>query len=295
MKPFEFIACATVEEACAALDAEPGGARILAGGTDLLLELRRPDAPAPRVIVDIGRIGALAGIAATNGRVTVGPLTTHAELSRSEPIRRQAAFLAEAAGSVGSPQIRNRGTIGGNIMNAATCADTVPPLVALGARLTLRSSRGSRDVDIADFFEKPYRTRARPDEVLVSIAFAPLPEGARSAFVKLGRRNALSIARLSVAAALVEDGRGVITDARLVPGAALPVWKRMAEAEAMLVGEMPSVSLFAAAGRRVSDLMIGATGRRWSTEYKEPVLAVLARRALEACAGSGQPLAAGAR
>jgi CO/xanthine dehydrogenase FAD-binding subunit len=283
MKPFDYIRCATIEEACAALDAHPGGARVLAGGTDLLLELRRPGAASPRAVVDITRIGGLDGIGSRDGTVRIGALTTHSELSRSDLLQRQAGFLAAAAGAVGSPQIRNRGTVGGNIMNAATCADTVPPLVALGARLTLSSSQGSRDVDIADFFEKPYKTRARADEVLVAIAFSPLPPPARSAFVKLGRRNALAIARLSVAAMLARDPRGVITEARLVPGAALPVWKRVTEAEAMLVGERPSEALFAAVGRRVSDVMVGMTGRRWSTEYKEPVLAVLVRRALQAC------------
>jgi len=159
----------------------------------------------------------------------------------------------------------------------------VPPLVALGARLTLRSSRGERELDIAGFFEKPYRTRARPDELLVSIAFDPLPPTARSAFVKLGRRNALAVSRLSVAAAVARDAAGVVTEARIVPGAALPVWRRVGEAEAMLFGRKPSEALLAAVGRTVSDVMIGATGRRWSTEYKAPVLAVLVRRALEAC------------
>jgi CO/xanthine dehydrogenase FAD-binding subunit len=295
MKPFDYIGCTTIEQAVAALAAGHDDARVLAGGTDLLLELRRPGAQPPGAIVDIGRIGALRGIASSNGEVTVGPLTTHAELARSEEIVRHAGLLSEAASMVGSPQIRNRGTVGGNIMNAATCADTVPPLVALGAVMTLRSARGSRRLDIAEFFEKPYRTRARADELLVSIAFAPLSPAARSAFVKLGRRNALAIARLSVAAALVQDERGVIREARIVPGAALPVWKRVTEAESMLIGRPPSAALFEAAGRKVADVMIGLTGRRWSTEYKEPVLAVLARRALEACAGAGSPAAAGAR
>jgi CO/xanthine dehydrogenase FAD-binding subunit len=291
MKPFDYVRCTRIEVACAALAGSDGSARVLAGGTDLLLELRCPGAVAPRTLVDISRIADLNGIAARDGTVTVGPLTTHAELRRSELLRRAAGLLAAASGAVGSPQIRNRGTVGGNVMNAATCADTVPPLVALGARLTLQSSRGRREIPIAAFFERPYRTRARADEVLVSIAFAPLCAAARSAFVKLGRRNAVSIARLSVAAVLALDPRGLIAEARIVPGAALPVWRRIPEAEDMLVGERPSEALFAAAGRRATEVMIAAAGRRWSTEYKEPVLAVLVRRALEACARP-EPVAA---
>jgi CO/xanthine dehydrogenase FAD-binding subunit len=288
MKPFDYIRCDSLEGACAALEARAGGARILAGGTDLLLELRRVGAPSPGSVVDISRVESLRGIAHAGGEIRIGALTTHAELSQSAGIQSQAGFLAEASGAIGSPQIRNRGTIGGNIMNAAACADTVPPLVALGARLVLCSSRAERSLGIGGFFEKPYTTVAREDEVLTSIRFPVVSPGARTAFVKLGRRNALSIARLSVAALLVRDSRGVMTDARIVPGAALPVWMRIPEAEAMLLGETPGASLFDAAGRTVAEAMVRLAGRRWSTEYKEPVLAVLVRRALETCCREGE-------
>ena len=168
-------------------------------------------------------------------------------------------------------------------MNAATCADTVPPLIALGATVTLRSTKGSRQMNLTDLFIKPYHTRARADEVLTAIQFAKLPPRTRSTFIKLGRRNAVSISRLSVAAILQGDEEGRITDARIVPGAAFPTWQRVSEAEQMLIGKKPSAALFAAAGKKVSEVMIANTDRRWSTEYKEPVVAVLVRRALEAC------------
>ncbi len=287
MKPFEYIGCESVEAACTALETYAGKARILAGGTDLLLELRRPGTPSPEAIVDISRVTPLRGISFHEGEIRIGPLTTHTELSRSAVLRSQAGFLAIAAGAVGSPQIRNRGTIGGNIMNAATCADTVPPLVALGARLTLRSVQGERVVDINGFFEKPYKALAQENELLTLIRFPPVPVNARTAFVKLGRRNALSIARLSVAAMVARNSQGIITEARIVPGAALPVWKRITEAEVLLIGAKPSALLFAAAGRKASEAMVDITGRRWSTEYKEPVLAVLVRRALEICSPEG--------
>lgn len=283
MKPFSYLACESVEEACEALEAYPGEARVVAGGTDLLIELRRPGARWPRALVDVSRVGAMGGIAERGGEIRVGALTTHAALADSPAVRQAAGLLAQAAAAVGSPQIRHRGTVGGNVMNAATCADTVPALVALGARLTLQAAHGRRTLEISGFFEKPYKTVARPDEVLTEIVFAGLPAGARSAFVKLGRRNALSIARLSVAAVVAGDAGGVIREARIVPGAALPVWRRVTGAESLLVGRRPSPELFAAAGRRVAEETVAETGRRWSTEYKEPVLAVLVRRALEAC------------
>ena len=284
MSGFDYISCRSVDEACEALLQE--GAQVIAGGTDLLIGLRRPDARTPRLVVDVSRIKALREIRADHGRITLGAAVTHAEIASSDLLRSAAPLLASAASNVGSPQIRNRGTVGGNIMNAAACADTIPPLIALGAVAILASGAGTRALPLAELFEGPYRTRARRGEVLTAVEFPPLPPGSGCAFVKLGRRNALSIARLSVAAVLVPDHQGSIAGARIVPGAAVPVWQRFPEAEGVLVGRKPTVELFAEAGKRAAAEMVGVTGRRWSTEYKEPVLAVLVRRALEAASTS---------
>lgn len=284
MKPFEYLSVETIAEACSRLADHGPDASILAGGTDLLIEGRRPSSKPPKIVLDTSSVGELGGISEADGAISIGPLTTHSQLLGSDLVQQFAPLLASAAAAIGSPQIRNRGTVGGNIMNAATCADTVPPLVALGARVTLQSRSGAREMTLDDLFIKPYQTKANPAELLTAIRFQKLPPNARTAFIKLGRRNALSIARLSVAA-IIDLGRdGRITEARIVPGAAFPTWRRVTGAEQMLVGEKPAEKLFAAAGRKVSEEMIRETGRRWSTEYKEPVLAVLVRRALEACA-----------
>ena len=284
MKSVAYVSVATIAEACSLLAEHGADASILAGGTDLLIELRRPSAKRPKLIVDISRVAELGGIVERDGHLVIGPLVTHAQLQRSDLVRRSAPLLASAAAAIGAPQIRNRGTIGGNIMNAAACADTVPPLIALGATVTLQSHAGSRELNLGGLFLRPYQTKANPDELLTAIRFPTLPPTARSAFIKLGRRNALSIARLSVAVILEIGDDGSIAGARIVPGAAFPTWRRVTAAEQMLVGEKPAAGLFAAAGRKVSEEMIKETGRRWSTEYKEPVLAVLVRRALEQCA-----------
>ena len=170
-------------------------------------------------------------------------------------------------------------------MNAAACADTVPPLMALDATVKLQSLEGERIVPMVDFFVKPYQTVAAKNEILAEIRFPKLFSPVKSAFIKLGRRNALAISRLSVATILQKSDSGVIQEARIVPGAAFPKWQRMAEAEKILIGKKPSKELFTEAGYKVSEVMISFTGRRWSTEYKEPVIAVLVRRALEACQG----------
>lgn len=292
MKQFEYIRAESLEAACALLATNGTDAAILAGGTDLLIEWRRTNTKSPRIVIDISALTEMRQIVDDGDFVVVNPLATHTSIMRSGLIRVSAPLLASAAANIGSPQIRNRGTIGGNIMNAATCADTVPPLAALGATVTLQSSSGVRSVGLDQFFVKPYQTVARPDEVLTSIRFRKIAGGMRSAFIKLGRRNALAISRLSVAAMLRCDDDGRVVEARIVPGAALPVWKRVTEAENLLIGEKPSMRLFAAAGLKTSEVMIGHTGRRWSTEYKEPVLAVLVKRALAHCAGL-DPLAGG--
>jgi xanthine dehydrogenase iron-sulfur cluster and FAD-binding subunit A len=282
-KTFDYKSVRSVEEACALLAEYGSDARLLAGGTDLLVEFRRPQTKIPKLLIDISRVAELRGIVGSENSVAVGPLTTHEQLVRSGVLAEAAPLLASAAITVGSPQIRNLGTIGGNVMNAAACADTVPPLIALGATVVLQSSSGTRSVPLKELFLKPYETVARPNEFLIRIEFPKLLPGVRSAFIKLGRRNALSISRLSVAAIIQQGSDGRIIDARIVPGAAFPTWLRVGKAEQMLLGEIPSKSLFAAVGKRVSEMMIECTGRRWSTEYKEPVLAILVRRALEQC------------
>ena len=295
MRPFEYIAVETVAEACDVLAEHAAVTRVLAGGTDVLIELRRGSGKAPAIVLDIARVTALSGITESNGSITVGPLTTHADLMRSELVRKFAPLLSAAAAAIGSPQIRARGTIGGNVMNAAACADTVPALLALGTTVTLQSRLGSRELQLADLFVKPYQTKAAPGELLVAIRFPKLSPAARSAFIKLGRRNALAISRLSVAAILELGRDGSITEARIVPGAVFPTWQRVKAAEQMLIGQRPSGQVFAAAGHKVSEEMIKAAGRRWSTEYKEPVTAVLVRRALEQCvAGAESGVAPGA-
>jgi CO/xanthine dehydrogenase FAD-binding subunit len=283
MTTFEYIRAASVGEACSLMENLGNKAKIIAGGTDLLVEARDRGLHGATTVVDISRLDSLKGIEEKKGTVIVRPLTTHTELARSKILLASAPLLAIAASTIGSPQIRNRGTVGGNIMNAATCADTVPPLIALGAHVLLRSASGKRSLELRSLFSAPYRTRAHPTEILVEIRFPKLQRNARSAFIKLGRRNAVSIARLSVAVILAQRKDGEITDARIVPGAAFARWRRVPEAERMLIGNKPSQHLFAEAGRHVADAMTASVGKRWSSEYKVPVLAVLVRRALEQC------------
>jgi CO/xanthine dehydrogenase FAD-binding subunit len=222
----------------------------------------------------------MRGITESADAIRIGAAVTFAEAAASPLLRAAAPLLVEACLSVGSPQIRNAGTLGGNIANAAACADSLPALVALDATATIAGVDGERVVPAAALTLAPHRPALSPGELIVSFAFPKLPPGAGSAFVKLGRRNAQAIARLSLAAIGRVDPDGRIDFVRLAPGAALPVAARLTSVETALLGHAPSGPLFAAAGAQAAEAMIAVTGRRWSTEYKEVAIQGLVAQAL---------------
>lgn len=272
----------SVSEASKFLREHKEDARIVAGGTDVMVQLRRGggEGKGPRWFVDVTQIPGLAYIRADGDVIRIGALTTHAEIARSPLIRERAPLLAEACASIGSPQIRARGTIGGNIMNASPAADSIPALVALLAGVRLVGHEGVRDAAISDMFDGPYKTTAEPGEMLVEVYFDAPATGCRSAFVKLGRREALAIARLSVAVVIEQDSTGRVSRASVAPGACLPMPSRVSSAESMLVGKVPDEAVVASAAHEVAEEMVRRTGVRWSTEYKKPVVEALTRRAI---------------
>lgn len=257
-------------------------ARILAGGTDLLVQLREgmdrwQDL---RLLVDISHIKELRYIREEEGIVRIGALATHSDLEKSSLLREAAPFLCKAAFQVGSPQIRNRGTIGGSISNASPAADPVPPLIALGAEALLKSLEGERRLPLQDIYSGSGETVLDPGEILAEISFPRLPKGARSAFVKLGRRKALAISRLNLGVIALQDQEGSVQELRIAPGCIFATPDRVREAEGVLLGKVPTPSLLEEAGLKVTDEMIRRTGIRWSTEFKKPALEALVRRAL---------------
>ena len=268
--------------------AQGDAARPIAGGTDLMVAARHAaeDAgqPATWRVVDISGLPEISGICVDGDEVCIGAATTHTEIEESAVILKTAPFLAEAAATIGSCQIRNRGTIGGNVMNASPAADTLPPLVALSATATLASVRGRRAIRVAELVTGPYRTAATPDELLVDVRFRALEPGARSAFIKVGRRRALAISRLAAAVAALFDSDARILDIRISAGAAFPTPCRIGRAEQVLLGNAYSAELAERAGREAARAMVSATGVRWSREYKEPVLAAIITRAIRQCA-----------
>jgi xanthine dehydrogenase FAD-binding subunit len=281
MQHFEFRTAASIEEASLLLAEKGGGCKVIAGGTDLIPALRNEDLR-PDLVLNLLEIDSLKGIRESHGVVWIGPLTTFTEMVESEIIGRCFPLLIQAAAAVGGPQIRNRGTIGGNIANASPAADVLPAALALHADLHLFSRPyGERGVPLAEAIEKPYRIRFRPEEFLTGITLRKLEAGTRSAFEKLGRRNAMARARMNLSLVLRQDSAGRISELRIVPGAIMPVAKRMRRAEESLLGKKPDEKAMEDASNRLVEEMVEVTGRRWSTEYKVPVMRNIFKRMLK--------------
>jgi CO/xanthine dehydrogenase FAD-binding subunit len=290
MERFGYVRAGDIGEAVSLLNELGLKSRPLAGGTDMLL-LLRTDPPLCDRVVDISLIPELHRIYRQGDRVTVGAAANYSEVIASPIVAETALLLIQACRQVGAVQIRNMGTLGGNVANAAACADSLPALVCLDANAHVVTPQGEYDWPVAELVRGPNRTIIPPGGLLVSLSYqVPLP-GSRSVFLKLGRRNAMAIARLTVAALGRLDSAGRIVEARLVPGSATPQIFRFKVVEDSLVGQVPSRDLYRSAARLAADEMIGLAGRRWSSEFKEPALMALTARAL-ACVFDGMDYAA---
>lgn len=287
MARFDYVRARSVDEAIQLLN-EPGGInKPLAGGTDLLVYIRQQKPWFDRLI-DISTLLELKIIERDDTHIRVGAGVTFTEAIESELLKQMTPFLVEACQSVGSVQIRNLGTLGGNVVNAAACADTLPPLVCLDAVAHLRSTGGEREIAVSDLVAGPNQSQVGDGELLTQFSFPVPPAGARSAFIKLGRRKAQSISRLSMAAIGRTGPKGVVDFVRLTPGAATPRTLRLEEVEALLLGQEPTEGRLIEASKQVAALMLEITGRRWSTEYKEIAILALAERALRRVFRNGQ-------
>jgi carbon-monoxide dehydrogenase medium subunit/xanthine dehydrogenase FAD-binding subunit len=277
---FQYKKAVSLEEAFEFLSQHADKTRIMAGGTDLMIDIREKTAYVKDMeyVYDISGLKCLSGVREKSGIVTIGALTTHAEIHKSPLIQEAAPLLARACSLIGGPQTRVRGTVGGNICNASPCADSAAALVALDALVTLTSPKGSRQMPICDFL--PGKDIFEPGEILTEISFVRLKQNETSSFVKLGRRKALAISRMSTSA-ILEWEDSVVKNARIAVGAAFPVHRRMKNAEKEIIGKKPDEMIIAAAGRQAALEMLEITGVRWSTEYKEPVLQTMVERCIQ--------------
>jgi len=277
--PFDYKIPKTLKEACHLLWEAKRKTKIIAGGTDLVISLRNGNLR-PQCLIDITNIPELRGIDEKDGTISIGAAATHSEVASSPLVKRYGGVLSEAASMIGSPQIRNLGTIGGNIINASPAADTIPPLMVLNAVGRVVSKEGEKELPISQLFRGPYETNLKSDEILVQIVFQKLPPDVKSSFVRLARREAMAIARMSVAILLQMEKGNRVKEVRISVGAVTPTPHRMKDVEILLKGRSPDNDLLQSASKKISEAMIHRTGIRPSTVYKKPVIEALFIRAM---------------
>ena len=259
------------------------GAKILAGGHSLL-PLMKLRLAAPAVLVDIGRIEALKGVSAGDGGITIGALTTHAEIASSDLVQQHAPVLAEAAALVGDPAVRNRGTIGGSVSHSDPASDQPTVLTALGATFNVTGPGGDRSIAAADFATGLLENALAENEVLTSISVPSVASGAGSAYVKFSH----PASRYAVvgAAAILSVSGGACSSASVVVGGVETTPARASSVEAALAGsDLSDAALDAAAAAVGGDLNGDPMGDVFaSADYRRAMAAVYVRRALGAAA-----------
>jgi carbon-monoxide dehydrogenase medium subunit len=276
---FDFHAPASLPEALDLMAQHGSGARFMAGGTDLLLAMKKREI-APGHVVSLANIPSLKGIGQEGGMLRIGALTTLGEIERSPLVKERLLPLRDAVEKMASAQIRNLATIGGNLCSAVPSADTAPPLIALSGSLFLLGPSGERTVSVEDFFTGPKATLARPDEILTSIMIpkpGPLSSGC---YLKLMRRHAMDLALVGVAVCLKLDGDKVCREVRIALGAVAPTPVRVPEIEALLIGKRPDEAVVAEAARIAGMQCRPITDIRASLEYRCSMVEVLTRRAV---------------
>ncbi len=268
-----------LNEALALLAHYGEGARIVAGGTDVIVELSRGFRPT-LTLIDITALPGLRRISLNDGIISLGALTTHNDVVASPLCRQRALPLAQACWEVGAPQIRTRGTIAGNLITASPANDTITPLVALDAEVVLISAGGERVLRLSDFYLGVRRTALASDELLREIRFPALHENQRGRFVKLGLRRAQAISVIDAAVVLTCDGAKV-TEARIALGSLAPTIVRAATAEDFLAGKALAPEVCSEAATLACAAVAPIDDIRGTAAYRLQTLDNLLARTLE--------------
>lgn len=285
----DYVAPTSLEDALETLGKGAEGTQIIAGGTDLVPRMRSRMIE-PALLLDLRLLG-LNGIQMDSAGLHIGARTTHTDILESSLLAEHYPALCEAAADIAGPPIRNRGTVGGNLVNASPAADLAPPLLVYDARVVLAKAGSQREIPLLDFFTGPGQTVLSADEILTEILVPPAPPRTAARFIKLGKRKAMAVAVVSVTARLTLDQAGQISQARIALGSVAPTPIRAREAEAGLEGQSPSTALFTEAGEIAKNESSPISDIRASGSYRKKMVAVLTRRALEA---AWQQLADGA-
>jgi CO/xanthine dehydrogenase FAD-binding subunit len=270
-------------EAYAILAAGP--ARPVAGGTDLMVALTGELGEPPDRVVDLWRLEALRGIAVDGDAIDLGALTTYTDIRRSAVCREHLPALVEAAATIGAAQIQNRGTLGGNVVNASPAGDTLPVLLAADAWFLVGSVRGERSIPAGEFWPAYRRTALAPDELLLRIRI-PLLAGRELRFRKVGTRRAQSISKVVLALGWRETGAGAAwSDVRLALGSVAPTPIRAAATEAVLDGRPPIPETADRAAETLAAELQPIDDVRSTAEYRRLVAARVLHRLVREAGG----------
>jgi len=256
----------SLREALTELSHADEDVKIIAGGTDLIIQLKDRLRHASRLI-NIYGLDELRYIRMDDGYVKIGALTTYTDIIRSPITTRHAPLLVESSRTIGGVQMQNRGTIGGNFGNASPAADSLPPLYALDAVVTLASLSGSREVPVEEFMLGPRKTVLRADEIITEVKFRAMDDSQKGVFLKLGLResNAISVVSVAIWGSIAGS---TFEEVRIALGAVAPTVVRSRSAEHMLVGKPWSDELFKKAAHEASKSAKPISDIRGSAEYR---------------------------
>jgi len=280
-EPFEFYQPASLQEASRILRESGPGGRFLAGGTDLVIAMKEKGL-VPKYIVDLKRIAGLSGIREQgDGSIAIGALTTMREIEISPLITKKYSFLSQSAAEVGSIQIRNRATVGGNMANATPSADVAPALIALNATAKITGASGDRTVPLEEFFRGPGQTVMGTDEILTEITIPKTGPRLVGEYIKFSPREMMDLAYVGVAVAYnLGDSDKKCDGVRIVLGAVAPTPIRAKRAEAALEGQVLTDALAEKVGRIAAEEAKPISDVRSSADYRRAMVGAMTRRAL---------------
>jgi carbon-monoxide dehydrogenase medium subunit len=256
------------------------GARVLAGGTDIIPKMRQGKFSAP-ILIDTSGIDSLHFIEDLGYEIVLGALITHQEIVDSPLLSNVNPGLIKATESIGCVQTRSRGTLGGNIANASPAADTIPPLLTFDASVLLQSLTGERRLALEDFIKGPGETDLQTGEFIHSVIFSPLKGRWGSDFIKVGKRNGMAISVVNVSAAVVLDDEGLFEDVRIALGAVAPVVMRLRKSEEFLLGKKPAPAIYDRVTEVSQEEIRPISDIRSSEAYRLHTAGVILRRVLE--------------
>jgi len=270
---FTYVAPASIADVLDTMADLGPGARVLAGGTDIVPGLYQNSRrfEGIDVLVDINGVSELKEISLEGEELHIGAACSFSEISQHPLIQVHSPVLAKAVSLIGSLQIRNRATIGGNFVNNAPCADSVPPLLVHEARVCLIGPSGGREMPLEAFLIRPYNSQLKKGELVTKIVVPVLPQGFSGDFFKLGRRRGVAISRITLAVLIRVDG-GIFSGLRVASGAVTPIGLRFHELESSALGEAAQPATFKYLAHQLGEDVLETTGLRWSSEYKLPVL-----------------------